>query len=125
MSKQDSEQKVQEKMNVYFVITVEDDYDAVFLVRLDEGAYYDKGHLWGVYEAPTRSKAKARFFKENDLEFTTPVKTRKLIDCGECGNDGYIEGQPNWETGESEDVTCPECEGHCLMDDYTRWAEPK
>lgn len=110
-------------MNQYFIITVGDNYNAYCIIRLEEGAYYDKGPLSDCYEAPTRAKAKARFFKDNDLEFTTPVRTRKLIDCEWCGNDGYVNGQIDQETGYPEMVDCPECKGHCLSDDPIPWEE--
>jgi hypothetical protein len=36
---------------------------------------------------------------------------REAEACEECGDTGEVEGQPEWDTGYYEMVTCPVCKG--------------
>ena len=95
-------------MTIYFIIT-KHSQDKYALVTVHGSTLYEPCYENGFYEAPTRSKAKAMFFKEYDLEFTTQVETRKVVDCTACDNEGYS------YVGE-----CPECKGKSYRPDDAR-----
>lgn len=65
----------------------------------------------GTYcEAPTRSKAKAMFFKKHGLAFTTPVRTQLIRDCAPCDKRRWAKGK--WD----ERDLCPACGGDNARD---------
>lgn len=107
-------------MPIYFIITKDDNIQLWSETEIDPAEY---GYADGFYEAPTRGKAQAMFFKEYDLEFTEPVNVRKVVDCEYCNNEGTVRGQAEWDTGYYELVECCDCKGKSASYDVRVYEE--